>query len=120
MLRIPSTAVLLSTLCFAASAQEQPVVAKEIQETWTGKTLVGTTVNGAPTSMAFGADGNAQLSAGNTRDSGTWRVSEQGYCTTWKTIRAGQERCFTVRRVGGRMVVYNPDGSVSGQFTDIR
>jgi len=115
-----ATAVFFSIILGPAYAQEQPVMPKEIQDTWVGKTLVGTTANGAPATVRLLPDGTASLAAGSTNDMGTWRLSEQGYCTTWKNIRAGQERCFTVRRVGTKMSVFNPDGSLSGQFTEIR
>jgi len=101
-------------------AQDQFVTGKEIQDTWVGKALVGTTANGAAVTMRLAADGSASLSVGSTSDSGTWRATEQGYCTTWKNIRSGQERCFTVKRAGTKATVFNPDGSVSGQFSDIR
>jgi hypothetical protein len=107
-------------LLATAHAQERPVTPKEIEDTWIGKSLVGTTPNGAPALVKLQADGSAAVSAGSTNDTGTWRISDQGYCTTWKTIRAGQERCFTVRRDGVKMTVFNPDGSVSGYFTEIR
>jgi hypothetical protein len=106
--------------CLPAAAQEQPVTPKEIRETWIDKTLSGANANGTPVTMRFQNDGTASLSAGRTSDTGTWRVSETGYCTTWKTIRAGEERCFTARREGSKVTVSNPDGSVSGYFTDIR
>lgn len=107
-------------LAMPALAQDETVTAKEIQASWVGKTLVGTTANGAPATLKLQSDGAASVSAGTTNDSGTWRLSEQGYCTSWKTIRAGQKRCFTVRRTGARMTVFNPDGSVSGHFTEVR
>ena len=114
-------ALVLSTLAvWPLHAQEEPVAAQEIRERWTGRTLVGSTSTGASVSMQLQSDGTASLSAGSTRDSGTWRVSEGGYCTTWKTIRAGQERCYTVRRTGQKLTVLNPDGSVSGHFSEIR
>jgi hypothetical protein len=103
-----------------AHAQDGPVSAKEIQDTWVGKELTGTTASGAKATMRLEADGKASVSAGNTSDTGIWRVSETGYCTTWKTIRAGQERCFTVVRAGGAFKVMNPDGSLSGQFNAIK
>lgn len=103
-----------------AVAQERPVAPKEIQDTWVGKTLHGTTANGAPATLKLQADGSASVSAGRTDDTGTWRLSENGYCTTWKHIRAGQERCFTVTRSDSKMTVLNPDSSVSGYFTEIR
>lgn len=109
--------------CFTAPvafAQELAVTPKEIQDEWVGKVLIGTTPNGAPATVKLLADGSASVAAGTTSDSGTWRISDQGYCTTWKTLRGGQERCFTVRRSGTTMTVFNPDGSVSGYFTEIR
>ena len=116
------SAVVLSSLAMQAQAQAQevPVTGKEIQDNWVGKTLVGTAANGAPVTMVLSASGTATLSAGSTNDSGTWRAVENGYCTTWKTIRAGQERCFTTRRSGSKVIVLNPDGSVSGQFHEIK
>jgi hypothetical protein len=111
---------LLATASIPAHAQELPVTPKEIQDNWVGKNLVGTTANGTPATVKLQSDGAASLAAGSTYDTGTWRLSEQGYCTTWNRIRAGQERCFTVRRIGTTMSVFNPDGSLSGQFTEIK
>src|SRR5450432_202042 len=113
-------AALFCVIFVPAYAEEQLVTPKEIQDTWVTKTLVGTTASGAPATLKLQPDGTASVAAGPTNDIGTWHLSEQGYCTTWKNIRAGQERCFTVRRVGTKMSVFNPDGSVSGQFTEIR
>ena len=109
-------------LCLAlnAMAQDATISGKEIQESWVGKTLIGTTSGGAPVAMKLMADGTATLSVGRNYDTGTWRIDENGYCTTWKTIRAGQERCFTTRKAGTGVTVLNPDGSVSGQFHEIR
>jgi hypothetical protein len=101
-------------------AQDGPVSTKEIQDTWVGKELTGTTASGSKATMRMEPDGKASVSAGNTNDTGTWRISENGYCTTWKTIRAGQERCFTVLRAGTAFRVMNPDGSLSGQFNAIK
>lgn len=100
----------------SALAQVVPVSGKEIQDTWVGKELTGTTASGANVTMRLEPDGKASLTAGRTSDTGTWRIAENGYCTTWKTIRAGQERCFTVAREGATFKVMNPDGSPSGQF----
>jgi hypothetical protein len=110
----------LAAVLLPAYAQEQPVTPKEIQDTWVTKILIGTTANGAPATLKLEPDGTASVTAGSINDMGTWRLSDQGYCTTWKNIRSGQERCFTVRRVGTKMTVFNPDGSVSGQFTEVR
>ena len=112
--------IVLSCLFVQAHAQDVPITGKEIQANWVGKAALGTTANGAAVTMKLSADGTATVSAGNTNDSGTWRAWDSGYCTTWKTIRAGQERCFTVRRSGSSIAVLNPDGSVSGHFHEIK
>ena len=101
-----------------ARAQSVPVAPAEIRDKWSGRTLQGRTPGGAAVAMSFKSDGKAELS-GAASDTGTWRVSDNGYCTTWNRIRAGQERCFTVRRAAGRIEVFNPDGSLSGSFDDL-
>jgi hypothetical protein len=111
--------VFASVAASYALCQESVISPKEIQDEWVGKTLVGTTANGGKVTMVLRSDGNAEL-AGAANDAGTWRVSGNGYCTTWKKIRAGQERCFTARRSGTNITVLNPDGSVSGTFSDIQ
>ena len=103
-----------------ALAQDGTVSAKEIQDTWVGKELIGTTASGARVFLRLEPDAKASVSAGNTNDTGTWRLAQNGYCTTWNSIRAGQERCFTVTRTGSTFKVANPDGSLSGFFTSIK
>ena len=93
-------------------AQDAPVSPKEIQETWVSKDLTGTTGSGARSHLRLESDGKASVCAGSTSDTGTWRISDGGYCTTWSTIRAGQERCFSVTRSGSMFKVFNPDGSL--------
>jgi hypothetical protein len=113
-------AALFATVLTPAYAQEQLVTPKEIQDTWVSKTLVGKTASGEAVTLRLQPDGTASVSAGSTNDTGAWRLSEQGYCTTWKNLRSGQERCFTVRRVGATMKVFNPDGSMNGEFTELK
>jgi len=64
-------------------------------------------------------DGTALVS-GAAVDTGTWRLSEQGYCATWKKIRSGLERCFTIMRKGTDLEVINPDGTLSTTINEIR
>lgn len=120
---LASLALIVSMFAAAsmfARAQDGPVPGKEIQDTWVGKDLMGTTATGARVRLRLEADGKASVSAGNTTNTGTWRISDNGYCTTWNTIRSGTERCFSVVRVGAGFKVLNPDGSLSGQFHSIQ
>ena len=110
---------LFSLFAFAAWAQD--VTEKEIQETWVGKSVIGKLANGANFSLNLKADGVITIASDTVNDVGTWRLSENGYCNTWKTIRAGKERCLKVRRVeGGEMIIVNPDGSVAARVSEIR
>lgn len=102
------------------AAQESLMTAKEIQDAWVGKTVLGTTANGAPVALKLHSDGTASVTAGKLSDSGTWRLSENGYCATWKVIRAGTERCFTVRKDGAKLLVMNPDGSLNSTISEVQ
>ncbi len=113
----------ISTASMYASAQSGLLSPKDIQAAWVGKTMVGTIGGGPavgkPLELTMNTDGTAAL-AGFLTDAGTWRLSESGYCATWKKIRAGQERCFTIVRNGTAYVVNNPDGSLSATITEVR
>lgn len=110
---------LSSLLPMAASAQA--VSPKEIEESWVDKSLRGSTAAGRTFVMKLQRGGVISISGDAANDTGSWRLSESGYCTTWKTIRAGQERCFTARRAAnGDITVYNPDGSTSGYISMVQ
>jgi hypothetical protein len=104
----------------ATFAQEPPVSGDEILKEWVNRTMIGSDPKGYPLTMKFHSDGSIELALGSLNESGKWRAIESGYCTTWKTIRAGQERCYSVRRSGTKFTVFNPDGTVSGYFTGIQ
>lgn len=112
-------ATILAAALPPAMAQDGPVSPKEIQDTWPGKTITARAPNGNRITLNLLADGSAKVTVGAIPDSGTWRVSDQGYCATWKTIRAGQERCFTVKRNGSELIVVNPDGSENARITAV-
>ena len=106
-----------------AGAQDGPLSPQEIQAKWVGKTMVGI-IGSGPTAgstieFTMNTDGTAAVS-GPAVDTGTWRLSEQGYCATWKVIRGGQERCFTIIRKGTEQHVINPDGSLSTKVMQTR
>ena len=104
------------TVMPAAWAQDGALSPQDIQSTWVGKTVTGTiqggSLAGKTIEMQLKADGSAAID-GAIADTGTWRLSDNGYCATWKKIRAGQERCFVVVRKGAEQHVMNPDGTLS-------
>ena len=69
---------LVSLQCATAIAQDGPVSAKEIQDTWVGKDLTGTNATGTGALMRLEPDGRASVSVGSASDTGTWRLSESG------------------------------------------
>jgi hypothetical protein len=107
-------------LALPSAAQDSVMSAKDIQDSWVGKSVIGTTAAGAAVTLKLQNDGVASVTAGKINDTGTWRLSENGYCATWKVIRAGSERCFTVRKDGAKLTVINPDGSVNSVITEVR
>ena len=126
MSRHPFTGLIfLSTLaiCPAVRAQDAAISPQEIKATWSDKTVVGTIqggqLSGKTIEIHMKSDGTTDI-GGAIADTGSWRLSDSGYCATWKKIRAGQERCFTVIRKGAELHVFNPDGSINTVVTQIR
>jgi len=110
-----SIALLLAASTLAvqpAFSQDVPMSGEEVRKAWAGKKVFGRSTTGGLLDFFLRADGTASVSVGNLADEGTWRATENGYCATWKKIRAGQERCFTVVRRGGTVLILNPDQSV--------
>ena len=116
-------AVSVCALSPSLRAQDALLTPLEIQSAWVGKTVIaliaGGPSKGKVVELQLKADGSADL-AGSFVDSGTWRLSDKGYCATWKKIRAGQEGCFTVVRKGSELQVLNPDGSPNSIVTAVR
>ncbi len=106
-----------------ALAQDAALSPQDIQANWVGKTMVGMVGSGPSAGktveFTMNSDGTASVSGAAT-DTGTWRLSEQGYCATWKNIRKGQERCFTVLRKGDVFQVFNPDGSLNTTVSQVK
>jgi hypothetical protein len=99
-----------------ASAEDILMTPQEIKAQWVGKKLFARSGAGGLIDFTMRADGSADVSGNNLADTGTWRLSADGYCATWKKIRGGQERCFTVVKKGAVATVLNPDKSVSAEI----
>jgi hypothetical protein len=90
-------------LLFAASGFAQPVAKlapSDIQSTFfNGQPFTASTPSNVKFKMTFTADGvmkRAPIGVGD-RGEGTWKLSKDGFCTTWK---GAQARCFTVVSAG--------------------
>jgi len=106
-------------LVATGGAQAQTVSGAQITAEWADKTAHGKLPDGRPISMRLGKDGRVNLS-GTFNDTGTWRPTDTGYCTTYRNIRNGAEACFNVEKAGDKFVVTNKNGSLGGTFTEIK
>jgi hypothetical protein len=91
---IAAFAVLLAT---SATAQPARLPPSEIQTTFfNGQPFTASTLSNVKYKMTFMADGKMkrQPVGGGNKGEGTWKLSKDGFCTTW----AGStlSNCFTV------------------------
>jgi hypothetical protein len=109
-------AAFVACLAVSAAAQDSSVSGEDFRKAVTNKKIFARSSNGQLMDLSMRDDQSAQVSIGNMNDTGTWRSTPDGYCAKWNRIRAGEERCFTVVRRGGTMVVLNPDKTVSAEI----
>jgi hypothetical protein len=90
--------VLFATSVFAAPAAK--LAPADIQATFfDGKPFTAATPSAVKFKMTFTADGKMKRQPIGTgkRGEGTWKLSDDGFCTTWK---GAKENCFTVVSAG--------------------
>jgi hypothetical protein len=89
------------TPTFAASPATK-LAPNDIQSTFfTGQPFTAATNSNVKFKMTFTPDGKmtrAPAGGGGGRGEGTWKLSKDGFCTTWKNAGAN---CFTVTSAGG-------------------
>jgi hypothetical protein len=104
-------------LLIAASlpAAAQAPTGGDIFRSWIGKTLDAETTKGAKVKLAFASDGAVSMS-GAFADTGKWRATDDGYCTTWQKSRSGKEECYSVVPDGRVFLVrFKSTGELSGR-----
>ncbi len=111
-----ATALAAASLITTVAHAAEPVTPEQIKAQWVGVTLAGQTAQGGFAQLHLAADGSAWVRAGNMYDTGRWRLSDTGYCTTWRRLRGGEESCFTVQREGERYRIYFADGKLSAEL----
>ena len=100
--RVPAGAAFC--MVFAAAALAAPAATKlapgEIQATFfNGRPFTASSPSKLKFKMTFSADGKMKrqpIGAGS-RGEGTWKLSKDGFCTTWK---GSTDKCFTVVSAG--------------------
>jgi len=83
---------------------------EQIKTLLSDKKLIIENEKGGLFDMQMNSDFTAHTTAAGG-DVGNWRLSEKGFCMTWKKIRANTERCFRVSKDGFNHYIINPDGS---------
>jgi hypothetical protein len=93
-----------SVIVFATSAFAAPptkLAPNDIQTAFfNGQPFTAATTSNVKFKMTFTADGKMKrepASGGGAKGEGTWKLSKDGFCTTWKGAGAN---CFTVISAG--------------------
>jgi hypothetical protein len=88
---------LTSVLPFGSATAASKLTPAEIQATFfTGAEFAAATPSGVKFKMIFTADGKAlrvPTGSGGAKSEGTWKLDDNGYCTTWKNSKP---TCFSV------------------------
>ena len=95
-----------------AAAEPQAVRGNQFIAMMDGNTLSGTSAAGTAFNLYFLPGGIATYQdAAGTRDSGTWRLDEQGdVCVAWQNAADRQDGCFRVTVDGGKVTWKGKEG----------
>ena len=113
MRRLVQTLLLPTALfCFPLQAMAAAALTPaEIQATFaTGTPFSSTTTSGTAYSIVLKTDGTASRTPRRSKTpiTGTWRLSKDGYCSTWGK---SAENCYRVERGAARYKVLDRSGS---------
>src|SRR5580692_1098518 len=94
-----SAAIVLAATSFVA-AQVAKLSPNDIQSTFfNGQPFIAATPSNLKFKMTFSADGKMkrQPVGAGSKGEGTWQLSKDGFCTTWRGTKAN---CFTIVAAG--------------------
>jgi hypothetical protein len=74
---------------------------------------IGTISYGADMTIKY--DGKTGPQAGG--DSGTYKFDKGGYCSSWKKLRTGAEKCFTAEKIDSGYQLWTLDGKKDDTLT---
>ena len=112
-------AAILTCLAAPAQAADKPqlLTPVDIGATFaTGTPFSATSNAGKDIMITLKPDGTAQAVPHGKKvgNKGKWRLSDNGYCTTWGK---SAEHCYTVRQTGSDYEVLNTSGIVVAHWT---
>jgi len=98
---IVAAGVALATAGGASALAAERLKPEEIKATFfTGQPFTASTPGNIKYTMVFATDGNVTrtpVGRSGNKGEGTWKLSRDGYCTTWK---GNKPACFTVIPAG--------------------
>lgn len=89
---------------------------QEIKETFgTGKPFIAEAASGTIVVLTLSPDGAAKVTPKGKKkaQTGIWRISDKGYCTTWGHA---DEKCYTVQKKRDGYDVVNSRGAVIARW----
>ena len=102
--------------CVALAAQK--LAPKEIQtEFFDGKPFTAATTTGNKFTMTFAADGKVirePKDKAGAKGEGTWKLSKDGFCTTWKGSKAN---CYRIESAGDNKWLVKKGTTVAATWT---
>jgi hypothetical protein len=120
MRRLAQDVLLVAAVfCFplqALAAPLTPMTPKEIQATFgTGTSFSSSTPTGTTYTIVLNSDGTASRTPRRSKVAitGTWRVSKDGYCSTWAK---SMEKCFKIEKDTDRYKVLDKSGTVAAYW----
>ena len=100
-MRAESLAVVCTLLTGSAAFAAEPMAPSDIQATFfNGESFTASTPGGTKFKMTFTPDGKMTrepLAQSGSRNTGTWKLNANGFCTTWQHAKPS---CFTVTPKG--------------------
>jgi len=99
-----TAALMVFAMALTASGLAAPpgaLAPEDIQATFfSGQPFTASTTSNVKFKMTFAADGKMvrqSAAGGGAKGEGAWKLSKEGFCTTWKGSRTN---CFTVVKAG--------------------
>lgn len=96
-----TTLATLAVFLMHASAHAETLNSQQVKAVMVGKNVSWVTPDGVTKGYSrYRPNGTSAVtvSASNKfKDTGTWRIVENQFCTKWQVIRDGQEGCSTIR-----------------------
>jgi hypothetical protein len=112
----------IATIGFSGVATAATMISQADMETaFKGKSFKDDDGAGNIGVISYGADMTISIKvpsgAQAPEDSGTYKFDKGGYCSSWKKLRNGAEKCFTAEKIDGGYQLWTMDGKKDDTLT---